>query len=73
MPKNKSSPKDPSFVVRTLRLRIQDKHAALLKRQANEVNFVWNFCNETSMRVLEREKRYCTAYEIDALTAGATK
>jgi IS605 OrfB family transposase len=73
MANNKPSPKDPSVTVRTLRLRIKDKHAGMLKHQAGEVNLVWNFCNETSIKMLEREKRFCTAYELDALTAGATK
>jgi len=73
MAKKQSSPKEPSITVRTLRVRLKDKHAALLKHQSGEVNFVWNFLNETSMKVLEREGRFCTAYELDALTAGATK
>ena len=59
--------------MRTLRVRLKDKHAGLFKHQATEVNFVWNFCNETGIKVLERERRFCTAYELDALTAGATK
>ena len=32
-------------VIRVLRLRIKDKHAAWLRLQAREVNFVWNFTN----------------------------
>jgi hypothetical protein len=72
MPK-KSTLKDSSIAVRTLRMRIKDKHAGLFRCQSGEVNFVWNFCNETSMKVLERQRRFCTAYELNALTAGATK
>jgi len=73
MSKKQPHPKDPSIAVRTLRVRLKDKHAGLFKHQATEVNLVWNFCNETSIKVLERERRFCTAYEMDALTAGATK
>jgi hypothetical protein len=73
MTNKKPFTKDTSIAVRTLRVPLKDKHASMLKYQAGEVNLVWNFCNETSMKVLEREKRFCTTYELDALTAGATK
>ena len=48
-------------VTRVLRLRIKDKHAAWLRAQAREVNFVWNFANELSARVFERERRFIGA------------
>jgi IS605 OrfB family transposase len=59
--------------IRTLRLRVKDKHAEFFRAQAREVNFVWNYCNEMSVRILERESRFCTSAELDRLTAGATK
>lgn len=60
-------------LVRTLRLRVKDKHASLLLEQAREVNFVWNYCNEMSIRILQRERRFCSNVDLDRLTAGATK
>jgi IS605 OrfB family transposase len=60
-------------VVRTLRLRVKDKHAELLSAQAREVNFVWNYCNELSLKILQREGRFCSNADLDKLTAGATK
>jgi IS605 OrfB family transposase len=60
-------------VTRVLHLRIKDKHAKHLLEQSREVNQVWNYCNETSQRILERERRFCTGYDLDQLTAGATK
>ena len=42
-----------SLVTRTLKLRIKDRHAALLQRMATQVNQVWNFCNETSSRSIQ--------------------
>ena len=59
-------------VTKVLRLRIKDKHASLLLAQSREVNQVWNFCNETSQKILARERRFCTGYDLDALTSGAT-
>ena len=41
---------------RVLRCRLKDKHATLLAVQAREVNLVWNYCNELSIKVLERER-----------------
>lgn len=58
---------------KVLRLRIKDKHAGHLLTQSREVNQVWNFCNETSQKILEREQRFCTGYDLDQLTAGAAK
>ena len=58
---------------RTLRLRLKDKHAAFLGEQAREVNFVWNYCNELSHKILQREGRFCSNVDLDKLTAGATK
>ena len=61
------------YTTRTLRLRLKDKHSTLLREQAREVNFVWNYCNETSLKILQREGRFCSNIDLDKLTAGATK
>lgn len=45
----------------------------LLRALAGEVNFVWNFVNETSVRMLQRERRFASAYDLHALTRGASK
>ena len=45
----------PDTLVRVLRVRIKDKHGAALDEMARAVNLVWNYCNELSLRVLERE------------------
>ena len=60
-------------MTRVLRLRIKDKHAKHLLEQSREVNQVWNYCQETSLKILARERRFCTGYDLDQLTAGATK
>lgn len=63
----------PDVCTRTLRLRLKDKHSAFLREQACEVNFVWNYCNELSFKILQREGRFCSHVDLDKLTAGATK
>ena len=57
----------------TLRSRVKDKHASFLKAQSCEVNFVWNFCNDLSFKVLKKENKFCNAAFLDKYTAGATK
>ena len=57
----------------TLKIRVKDKHATMLSAEARDVNFVWNFCNEASQKILEREQKFCSNADLDNLTSGATK
>ena len=36
--------------MKTLKLRIKDKHAKVLQQLASEVNFVWNYVNELGFK-----------------------
>lgn len=63
--------------VKTLKLRIKDKHAKAMLAMARDVNTVFNFCNETQYRSL---KRYCnrpkvwlSGFDFQKLTAGFVK
>jgi putative transposase len=58
---------------RVLKTRIKDKHIQFLLNQAREVNLVWNYTQELALRILERERRFASAYDIAAYTKGATK
>ena len=71
MAKKKVRPTDVS--VRTLRVRIKDKHAVWLNEQAQAVTFVWNYVNELSFKTFERERRFLSAYDIHPYLNGATK
>jgi putative transposase len=57
----------------TIKLRLRDKHAAELNRQARAVNFVWNFLNETSRKAWSRDHRWLSRFELSALVSGASK
>ncbi|MDO9177556.1 MAG: transposase, partial [Agitococcus sp.] len=61
------------MTTRVLRLRLKDKHAKFLRAMACEVNFVWNYVNDLSYKVLQREHRFMSAYDLNAYTTGATK
>jgi hypothetical protein len=55
----------------TIKLRLRDKHAAELNRQARAVNFCWNYLNETSRKAWERDHKWLSRYDLSALVSGA--
>lgn len=63
----------PTLAVRVLRLRVKDKHAGALRAMAREVNLVWNYCNDLSFKVLQRERRFMGAFEMQKYLNGASK
>jgi putative transposase len=71
MPEDNSNQK--TDVVRVLRLRLKDKHAAILHEKSYWVNQVWNFCNDLSFKVWERERKFMSGYDFAKYTKGAGK
>ena len=65
--------KDERTTMRTLHIRIRDKHAKFLRALAYDVNQVWNFCNALSIKVFERERRFMSGYDLQKYTDGASK
>lgn len=59
--------------IKTLKLRVKDKHNSFLSQQAREVNFVWNYINELSYKHLQRTGKFFSAYDMDKYTRGSTK
>ena len=57
--------------MKTLKLRIKDKHAAQLNILAGSVNFVWNYVNELSFKHLKRTGKFFSAYDLAAYTKGS--
>lgn len=56
----------------TFRYRVKDATTGKqLTRMAWAVNRVWNFCNETSLLVWRRERRFISAFDLINLCAGA--
>lgn len=64
---------EPQFTTRTLRLRLKDKHSALLREQSRAVNLVWNFCNELSFKHWQRKREFFSAYDMQPYTKGSGK
>jgi putative transposase len=57
----------------TMRLRLRDKHASELNRQARAVNTVWNYANETQQKAAQSGRKWLTGFELMRLTAGSSK
>ncbi len=67
-------PKDPNVVTTTLRYRIKDaSKRVLLDQLARSVNFVWNYCNETSFNAIRNHGKWLSAIDLKNLTSGSAK
>lgn len=61
------------MATKTLKLRIKDKHAAILRRWSASVNLVWNYCNELSSRSIKERHKSLSGYDLQQYTSGASK
>ena len=59
--------------MKTLKLRIKDKHCKVLDQLASAVNFVWNYVNDLCFKHLQRTGKFFSAFDIAKYTAGASK
>ncbi|MFV5455307.1 transposase, partial [Acinetobacter towneri] len=59
--------------MKTLKLRIKDKHCKVLNQLASEVNFVWNYVNDLCFKHLQRKQQFFSAYDIAKYTKGTSK
>ena len=64
--------------MRTLKLRIKDKHANILIQLASEAlrssaSNVWNYVNELGFKHLQRTGEFFSAFDMAAYTKGASK
>ena len=65
-------PDQPQFI-RTLRVRVKDRHAPVLRRMAAEVNTVWNEINRHQIEVYRREGRLLSGFDFHSFTVGAAR
>ena len=59
--------------MKTLKLRIKDKHCKVLDQLASEVNFVWNYVNDLSFKHLKRTGAFFSAFDMAKYTKGTSK
>jgi len=65
-----------ALFTRTLRLKVRTEAYPWLNAAAVEVNEVFNFCNETSLKAATRtdiKRKWMTGFDLCNLTAGATE
>lgn len=60
-------------MIATIKLRIKDKHATELNRQAAAVNYVWNYCNETQIKAVKSGRKWLSGFDLQKLTSGSSK
>lgn len=58
---------------KTLKVRIKDKHAPLLRQMARDVNQVWNYLNELSSRSIRERRVFMSAFDLQKYTNGFSK
>ncbi|GAB3372603.1 RNA-guided endonuclease InsQ/TnpB family protein [Azotobacter armeniacus] len=58
---------------KTLKVRVRDKHAPLLRQMARSVNLAWNYLNELSSRAIRERGLFLSAYDMDRYTKGSSK
>ena len=63
----------PKVPVKTLKVRVKDRHVAVLNRMAFEVNTVWNACNAHQIEVFRREGRFFSGFDFAPFVRGASQ
>lgn len=62
------------MATKTIKIRIKDSTSAKhLRKMANAVNYVWNFCNETSLYAIRYNSEWLSGFDLQKLTKGAGK
>ena len=57
--------------MKTLKLRIRDKHTDQLNRLSGSVNFVWNYINDLNYKHLQKTGKFFSAYDLNEYTKGS--
>ena len=57
--------------MKTLKLRIKDKHANQLNKLAGSVNYAWNYVNDVSYKHLQKTGKFFSAYDLNEYTKGS--
>ena len=62
------------MATKTIKIRIKDSVSAKhLRKMANAVNVVWNYCNETAFHALRYKSEWLESGDLEKLTKGSSK
>lgn len=64
---------DNLTTIKTLKLRVKDKHKDVLCQMAKNVNLVWNFVNEISIRSIVEHNKFLSGKDLQKYTDGSSK
>lgn len=64
---------DNLTTIKTLKLRVKDKHRDVLCLMAKNVNYVWNFVNELSTRSIVEHNKFLSGRDLQKYTDGSSK
>ena len=64
---------DNLTTIKTLKLRVKDKHNNVLCQMAKNVNLVWNFVNEISIRSIVEHNKFLSGKDLQKYTDGSSK
>lgn len=57
----------------TYKFRLKSTGKKQLSLMGQSVNFVWNYCNDTSIQYLDKYNKWLSGFDLDYLTAGCSK
>src|SRR2546421_5424063 len=75
-PAKVSDPTQTVLVARTLRMKVKREAYRWLNAAAAEVNFVWNWANETTVkaaRPFAGKPKWLSEFDLDNLSSGASE
>lgn len=62
------------MATKTLKIRIKDSTSCKrLKLMSKAVNFVWNYCNQTSFDAIRNRSKWISGFDLQKLTTGSAK
>lgn len=62
-----------TYITKTLKVRVKDKHVSVLCQMAKNVNFVWNYVNELSSRFIQERQKLLSNFDLQKYTDGCSK
>lgn len=60
-------------IITTYQFRLKDSSISWLNKAAKSVNYVWNYCNETSFSAIRNNSKWLSDFDLNKLVAGTTK
>lgn len=58
--------------MKTYKFRLKNP-PSILNKMASDVNFTWNYCNDTSIQYLDKFRKWLSGFDLHYLTSGCSK